>query len=368
MKLPSFSDLIPEQLAVYERAPDDSILVVGPPGSGKTSMAIWRARLLTGPGFQRRVALVTRNRLLACVAGQLAKDNDGANICTTTMDSLIRRDYYHHFRHGIPKEKRFDYKWDDILDEYKAAAPEPAYDHMIIDEGQNLPRQFFHWAVRFGGRAVSVFADEDQTTLGTGTRIADLQDAGFNSVLPLLVNHRNTEEIVDVIDHFHTDRVVPRGMPSRGRCGELPCMMAVNSWNALADAVAARWTNRRETIGVIVYRKHDVHTVAGLLRKRLSTARVDAYTSDLRKGAEQAIHMREDGITILSSESAIGLEFDTLYLQDLWRNLPVEQAIQRRRLYMLCARARDNLILVNGPKALTAPQLTSLPPTTTLVR
>lgn len=368
MRLPSFNDLIPEQLAVYERSPDSSMLVVGPPGSGKTSMAIWRARLLVGPGFHRNVVLVTRNRLLAAVAGQLARENDGSAIHATTMNSLISNNYHTRFGRFIPQRSPFEYKWENILCEYEEAGAEPTYDHMIIDEGQNLPPAFFHWAVRFGARAVSVFADEDQTTIGVGSKITDLQAAGFNEVLPLLVNHRNTEEIVNVIEHFHTQRVVPRGTPSRGRSGDLPRLMVVSTWAELADTVAARLRNRGESIGVIVYRKDDVTKVASLLRQRLGDSRVDAYTSDADQGTERAIRIRDNGVTVISSESAIGLEFDTLYLQDLSRSLPVSQAIDNRRLYMLCARARDNLILVNGPEALSMSQLTSLPPPTTLER
>ena len=72
MRLPSFNDLFPEQRLVYTQAPDRSILVVGPPGSGKTSTAIWRARILSLPPLSRSVVLVTRNRLLTVLAAQLA--------------------------------------------------------------------------------------------------------------------------------------------------------------------------------------------------------------------------------------------------------------------------------------------------------
>jgi len=368
MRLPSFNDLIPEQLDVYERSPDSSMLVVGPPGSGKTSMAIWRARLLVGPEYRRSVVLVTRNRLLAAVAGQLAQENDGAAIIATTMNSLVWHDYRNRFGQNIPQLLPYEYRWEDILQEYAEANAAPTYDHMIIDEGQNLPPGFFQWAVRFGARTVSVFADEDQTTIGIGSKIADLRTAGFNVVLPLFVNHRNTEEIVDVMEHFHTNRVVPRGTPNRGRGFDQPRLIAIATWSDLAAMVAARLANRAEAIGIIVFRKNEVVLVANLLRQRLGDARVDAYTSDAEQGAETLIRIRDNGVTVISSESAIGLEFDTLYLQDLSRSLPINQAIDNRRMYMLCARARDNLILVNGPEALTTMQLTSLPPPPILER
>jgi superfamily I DNA/RNA helicase len=129
-----------------------------------------------------------------------------------------------------------------------------------------------------------------------------------------------------------------------------------------------RFQNRGGSIGVIAYNVADVTTLYGLLKGTLPSARVDMYTNSASPEAEDAIRLRDAGITIISGESAIGLEFDTVYLQDLGRSLPTAYPVDYRRLYMLCARARDSLILVNGPDALTAAQLSSLPPAPILDR
>lgn len=368
MRLPRFNDLIDEQKRIFEHPPDSPMLVVGPPGSGKTSMAIWRARLLTGPDLNKSVVLVTRNRLLAAAAGQLTVEQVGAGIRTTTMHQLIWRSYRLDFGRNAPQLEPYVYDWEGILRDYEIAQKHPTVDHMIIDEGQNLPPGFFRWAVRFGARVVSIFADEAQATHVGGSCIRDFASLGFATVLPLLVNHRNTAEIVDLLTQLHAG-TVPRAAPSRGRGAERPRVIEVASWEALADTVAARLANRAQSIGVIVYRQDDVALVRHLLRNRVSqTARIDSYTSNSQRGAEHAIKMRDSGVTILSSESAIGLEFDALYLQDLDRSLPFTESIQRRRLYMLCARARDSLMLVNGPHPLSEAQLAALPPENFLER
>ena len=47
MRFPSFTDLDREQRAIYSGAPlGESILVMGPPGTGKTVMAFHRAERL----------------------------------------------------------------------------------------------------------------------------------------------------------------------------------------------------------------------------------------------------------------------------------------------------------------------------------
>ncbi|MQA39956.1 AAA family ATPase [Rugamonas aquatica] len=360
MQLPIFDDLVEEQLKVYEYTPAQSMLVVGPPGSGKTSMAIWRARVMVSPDLNLNVALITKNRLLSAVAGQLARENNNAGIETATMHSFVARDYSRRIGGMIPSVARFKYDWEQIFSDYEKAEIEPILDNLIIDEGQNLPIQFFHWAKRYGAKHLSVFADEHQTTENDGISIRELQHVGFRKVFPLLVNHRNTKNIATLVGCFHSDRKIPQASPKRG-LGAPPSLLEVDTWEEFADLVAARFKNRREAIGVIVHFVSEVNAMQTLLKARLPETRVDAYTNKTRKGEELAIEMRVPGVTIISGESAIGLEFDALYLQDLSRSLPIVDPLQQRRLYMLCARAREMLFLVNGPTKLSKVQLESLP-------
>ncbi|WP_269758812.1 AAA family ATPase [Variovorax sp. E3] len=360
MKLPTLSEITEEQFAVVEYSVDASILVVGPPGAGKTSMAILRARLLISPEHRRSVVMVTRNRLLTSVAGQLAKENQ-ALIRTETMHSLVAGDYYQRFNAYVPQSRPFEFIWAAVLERYEKAGVRPHLDHLVIDEGQNLPIEFIQWAVRFGAKAVSLFADEDQATLGRGSKVAEYHAAGFTAVLPLLINHRSTAEIVEFAEHFHRNRVIPRAAARRGGGFDRPWLIEAATWDDLANTVASRYANRAEALGVIVFRKTEVTHLAALLRQRLGATRVDSYTSDADTGVEHAIRMRDNGVTVICGESAIGLEFDTLYLQDLWRSLPPAQEVDYRRMYMLSARARDSLVLVNGPETLTEAQLASLP-------
>ncbi len=362
MKLPSFSELLDEQRNVFISDPDQSILVVGPPGSGKTSVALWKANILAGPDYRRRVTVVTKNRLLAALAAQISQDHGNAPVTSTTMHTLVWNHYLEAHGRPIPQWAPYDFNWPQVLRDYEGTNAAPLIDHLIIDEGQNLPQQFFVWARRFGASSVSVFADENQSTEVGGCHVADLQNAGFSEMHLLTVNHRNTMEIAELVEHFHQNRNIPPAPAQRGRSNEPPRMVAVTSWEELAQQVAVRFGNRGGSIGVIVYHVEDINNLYALLKSRLSAARVDMYANNAGPQAEDAIRLRDAGVTILSGESAIGLEFDTVYLQDLSRSLPIAYAVQQRRLYMLCARARDTLLLVNGPDSLTAAQLAHLPP------
>ncbi|UEP38285.1 AAA family ATPase [Burkholderia ambifaria] len=362
MKLPKLDDLVDEQMLVYEHDPDENLFVAGPPGSGKTSLAVLRAKFLKE--LDKKVLLVTRNKMLAALAVQL----DGDGLEASTMNSFIGKRYYALTRQKVPEPYPFAYDWQAVIDTCAAIDATPAWDHLIIDEGQNLPAGFFQWAVRFGGRNLTVFADEDQTTDSLRASLREIRDAGMPAPIRLQANHRNTAEIAAVAEHFHRSQILPPGIVQRRRGGELPRLVRSGSWDELVALVSTRYQNRAEAIGVIVYRRDDVLQVRDKLKAILPEGtRVDAYVSG-GQGAPEDIRLLETGITVLSSESVIGLEFHAVYLQDLHRSLPCGSPEEFRRMYMLCARARDNLTLVDGPDALTANQIADLPGPVLLAR
>jgi superfamily I DNA/RNA helicase len=254
MRLPTFSDLIDEQRRVFMADPDQSILVVGPPGSGKTSVALWKANLLAGPDYRRQVTVITKNRLLAALATQISQDQGDEPVVSTTMHSLVSKHYWTTFNRFIPEIVPYFFNWRKILEDYEEAGIVPTASHFIVDEGQNLPKEFFVWARRFGASAISVFADENQSTEAGGCHIADLQQAGFTEMHPLTVNHRNTSEIAELVQFFHQGRNIPPAPAQRGRSHEVPRMVTVKDWERLAQQIAVPRDNQDERAASIKVR------------------------------------------------------------------------------------------------------------------
>lgn len=361
MKLPSFTELTEEQKGVFLEDPLESILVVGPPGTGKTSCALWKAQMLAS-NYDLSVVVVTRNRMLAALAVQISKDHGGAPVNSVTMHKCVATNYSDNgFSFPIPQHEPYQYNWGEIMELYEAHNVQPSVDHLIVDEGQNLPIEFFIWAKRFLAKEMSIFADENQTTDVDGCRVREFLRAGYKTAIPLTLNHRNTEEIADLVATFHVNGKIPHAPAKRGRSGDVPRLMQVATWQELAQRVAVRYQNVGAAVGVILYEQSDITSFYKLLTALLPNDRVDYYTSKADPRAEQAIKMRDRGVTIISGQSAIGLEFETVFLQDLYRSLPMTAKVDYRRMYMLCSRARDTLILVNGPRALSVAQLANLP-------
>lgn len=120
MKLPLLDDLIDEQLNVYEASLKENLFILGPPGSGKTTMAVHRIKRLLSIGSS--ALLLTKNRMLAALAGQLG-DN---SFTTLTMNSFITSEFYRRFGRNAPEPKPFMYDWQEIMNEYEKAKITPA--------------------------------------------------------------------------------------------------------------------------------------------------------------------------------------------------------------------------------------------------
>ena len=90
MRLPTWDELqrVPEQRDVREYPLDQSLFVVGPPGSGKTVLAIYRAQMaatLASDKAGPSVAIVTFNRMLRRLLDMLKE----ADLCVRTMHSFV---------------------------------------------------------------------------------------------------------------------------------------------------------------------------------------------------------------------------------------------------------------------------------------
>lgn len=360
MKLPALDDLLEEQWTVYDHPNDAKLFVAGPPGSGKTSLVVMRAQFLVNQDLS--VVVVTRNRMLAALADHLGA---GANFRSTTMNSFVSRDHREHFNGDDPPQPRgpYRYDWDDILPRYDGRGIVPSYDHIIVDEGQNLPPHFFTWARRFGGRYLTVFADENQASCEQTSTLVEIATCGdLDDPIRLTSNHRNTPEIAAVAEHFHRSIGLPPATVIKAPGGEKPRLISVPTWDDLASRVATRLRNRSESVGVIVRKKEHAVELQNKLRSTLGNGfRVDYYTSDRPAGVESWIKIREPGITVLTGEAVIGLEFESVFLIDIARSLPCLNAEARRRMYMLCARAQNALFLVDGLPSLTPSQIGALP-------
>ena len=111
MRLPTYEEIArdEEQLEVYETPFDESLFVVGPPGSGKTVLAVHRAQMLASDGIT--VVLITYNRMLRRLIAQLTEDQ----IETQTMHQFVSARYLAQTNAGAPCTAPYVYDWNAMF-------------------------------------------------------------------------------------------------------------------------------------------------------------------------------------------------------------------------------------------------------------
>ncbi len=364
MRLPTWEELssVPEQLDVLEYPLDQSLFVVGPPGSGKTVLAMRRAGQVAELEAARNpaassVEVVTFNRMLRRL---LTLMNEGG-VAVSTMQSQVWR--YYKDRVGEPppslEHDQYAYLWNELLARLEHDRVRPNLAHLVVDEGQDLPQDFFSYAHRHVTRTISVFADDDQALRKHRTTLEDIQAAtGLDDPVILHNNHRNSPEIARLGEHFHRGRL-PAARVLRRSSGDLPRLVLSRNLVSTSVLVSNWCQNRGGSIGVIVSRNNTGRDLHRDLDGRLPGRRVDIYENQEKN--EDTIDVTAPGVTILNRESVKGQEFDTVFIVELEKFIPCGNDATRRAMYMMCTRARDHLFLVFGPRALTAAAEADLP-------
>lgn len=367
MRLPTWDEIqsVGEQRDVLEYPLDRSLFVVGPPGSGKTVLAVYRAQMAAALALdetESSVAIVTFNRMLRRLLDRLKE----AELRVRTMHSFVWHDYQGRTGENPPHQPHSSYShdWDSMSSCLEEAEERPNRSHLVVDEGQDLPRGFFEYASRYVSDTITVFADEEQALSERRTTLVQIKTAaGLDDPVILRRNHRNTPEIARLAEHFHTGRL-PAATVVRTSLTELPRLVRSDGLHSTAGLIS-NWCNTRGgNIGVIVNRNDTGKGLHGDLSRRLPQRRIDIYSNEDRN--EDSIEMLEPGVTILNKESVKGQEFDAVFILELEEFIPCTTDVERRAMYMMCTRARDHLFLVH--ERLSARAAAALPDASVLER
>jgi superfamily I DNA/RNA helicase len=346
MRLPAFQDLSKEQDEINNLPLDGNHLVTGPPGTGKTVMALYRAQILHIGG--RPSNLLMFSNVLAQYT-KLAAETLELDGTVRTFHSWFEGLWRKHYGGQPPVAKpadRWSYDWAQILSRFLADPP-PAnlLGDLLLDEGQDVPPEFYGLA-RYLARHATVFADENQKLYAHNSTLKEIRSNLGRDVTEhrLTRNYRNSREIALLAKHYYCG--APTGVPELpSRRGPKPTLTRYGKLNDFVEYLARyEATFSDKQIGVACYRSKLQKKLMSRLATKGTTHAPETYIS--READHRKVRFDTPGIKILNYQSIKGLEFDTLFVPELQEYSQDPSASAPRMLfYVLVSRARDELHL-----------------------
>lgn len=344
MRLPAFEDLSKEQDLIYNLDLDGNYLVTGPPGTGKSVMALYRAQVLTFD--DREPAVLMFSNVLTQYAQQASKQVDVAGF-VTTFHKWIWYFWKRQYRQNPPtlEGSTYTHDWDRMTAQFYGSPPDAArLQDLLVDEGQDLPLGFFRMS-RFLAKNITVFADENQQLMEHHTTLAEIASAiGVKEQHELKRNYRNTAEIAAVAARFYAG--TPTGIPEPpSRRGEQPTLRRYANDAEFADFVA-RYVKARTnlSIGIACETWRQQKRLYNQLEYRDLPVPIQTYSTYDK--AHKVLDFSEPAVTIVNYQSLKGLEFDTLFVPELQQvTRDPSSAATRMLFYVVMSRARDELHL-----------------------
>ena len=369
MKFPAFALLDQDQRAVFSESPkDEGVVIVGPPGSGKTVLALHRAVRLAETG---KVTLGMYNKTLRAYTSNFEDLPD--NVEVLHVHDWVKQWYKSGFNkkrwpyYPYIGQEKFNIDWDQIDNDLTNATSEQKrklhWGHLIIDEGQDFSKKMYSTLMKYLRKqndetlTLSVFADENQTIFDVNSSIIEIREelnatAANKRYWRVDKNYRNTKQVAQFARHF---QVLGSGSVTLPDQEGLKPVIFVNKDLDKQIQHIINYCNvqPKKEIGLVVFGTNvnvrDIYkTIKSNLEAKQSKYLVQTYIGEKRFGLNDWENLTFDkppSITILHQTNSKGLEFDVVFVINLpaiFQNTSDEIA-GFKKLYVVSSRPRQHL-------------------------
>jgi DNA helicase IV len=361
--LPGIHELNKDQDEALALPLEGQHLIIGGPGTGKSVVALLRARRLEET--KKTYGTLVYNQLLQHSNRHLFGRDQLFR--AMTWDSWFRRYFKRCFASDIPTLapdypggfRPIDWSAVEIQVQSLDNVPDQSDKFIVIDEGQDMPPAFYRTLTHLGFENFYVAADQNQQIhpdkCSSRQDIENTLAIEPDDTLELKTNYRNTHPIALLAQHYYpADPASPRpDLPDLIPAAATPELWTYGVANTAPLASIAgnilqlSDRNPRKLIGII--------TPNNQVRTRFNDALLQANPkSDNGKppihtfvsGQRELPDFGQGGIMIINAQSCKGLEFDTVILADIDQHQPKHLYTLKARFYVMVTRAREQLILL----------------------
>ena len=348
-----FAELTNEQDIVFNLPLDGFHLVVGPPGTGKSVVALHRAARFASSTSKRDFVILTQSRLLSEWTKESSSHLSIDSGLISTYHSWAGSWHQRTFNVWIPKIEPFVFDWLEVEKKIDSLKFEKTL-NLIIDEGQDLPPNFYKILPKIA-QSVTVFADENQTLGERNSSLDQIQESlniGREGVNKLTKNYRNCRDIAVLSSKFYTgastgiptlpQKKCPTGKPTLNKFrNRIQQAKYIHTWQK---------NNPKKRIGVFVPTTKTRDAFEAIFQNLESKFQVFHGKTNVEN-----LKLCEPGIFLTWFDNSKGLEFDHVFIPALedWNpkinTSDLEKTAALRRLYVLTSRAKEQLHLMWAP-------------------
>jgi DNA helicase II / ATP-dependent DNA helicase PcrA len=359
--LPGIQDLSKEQEDARALPKEGQHLIIGGPGTGKSVLALLRSR--RHHEDNDLYVFLIYNHLLNQASQQLF----GKELASKQWMSWFMRIFKQTTGEPFPLlAAKPGSTWEEsdwegafqIVSNF-SELPQNDFPCLVIDEGQDMPPQFYQILVNLGYENFFVVADQNQQIEpdknSTRQEIQDILGIDVNDVIELTYNYRNSYAIACLAREFYTGDPAspPPKLPTTSTSSSKRPMLVdytPEAFRRIIDRILKIADNDpSKLIGIITPN----NSVRERYFEALNTSDVQLDNprpeiSTYKSGDKHSMAFSESGIMVINAQSCKGLEFDTVILADINKqvcNLR-NQDVVKRLYYVMVARAIDQVIML----------------------
>tara|TARA_Y100000589_G_scaffold263877_1_gene254441 strand:- start:850 stop:2028 length:1179 start_codon:yes stop_codon:yes gene_type:complete len=350
-------------------------LVIGAPGTGKSVVALLRVRKAVEAN--KRYRFLVFNHLLEASAMQLVGSD--IQLVSSTWMRWIRERLQQYLEINLPtKAGSKDLDWNQIRVDLKARKknkrdPFNESHYLIIDEGQDMPKEFYFVVSSLGVKNFFVVADQNQAINKNNSSLQELKYLLIENkeqVMELTENFRNSHQITKLAQHFHVDRASDRSIIP-DRWARIPPILYTYKKDSFEDKVIKMILRRYDRdpkllIGVITPNKkvQDKYfkTLESVSRE-MDRDNCDPIIQYYRGDHRSEIDFSTGGILVVNAQACKGLEFDIVYLADIDQHIIRDDIKEEKQklFYVMISRAKEEVIMFKQCE-IDCPELENLLP------
>ncbi len=366
-ELPGIQDLSKEQERVLRTcAKEDRHLIIGGPGTGKSVLALLRSRRHQTDNDD--YIFLVYNHLLNDASRQLF----GTKLESRTWIAWFIEIFEEITNECTPRcdpdnngFQKIDWNNVENIIQNMPAGGNERRPFLVIDEGQDMPPEFYNSLLNLGFDRFFVLADQNQQITESNSSRIDLENGlviDTHDVFELRHNYRNRYKVARLANAFFTGDPAspPPDLPDFSS-GPIPTLYTYGPDRLVTVATRVlRLADRdpRKLIGIISPNNEVRNRYVNALRSaevKLDNPAPAINTYHSRNRTEVAFD--EGGILVINAQTCKGLEFDIVLLADIDEHFfrRDDPDATKRRFYVMVARAKEGVFMFmkrDGNKAI----------------